>query len=83
MHDIFATLKERHLCDELADFETQWLGVCRRYLLCYGAPSVKPCLRLYVRLVNSGPQQGDLAELVWSRMMSKLNEKEHNAKKLA
>ena len=77
MHDIFAALKQRHLCDDLSDFETRWLGVSRRYLQVFGEPSVKPCLRLYVRLINIGPQQGDLAALVWSRMVSKLNEKEN------
>jgi hypothetical protein len=77
MNDIYEALKTRNLCRRLQDFEEQWLGVCRRYLATYGDPSAPACTRLYIRLVESGPQQGDLAALVWSRMVSKLNEKEN------
>src|ERR1700687_2323604 len=72
MKDIFAALVERKLCADVVEFETQWLGVGARYLQVYGEPSLPASLRLYVRLTETGPQQSDLAALVWGQMLAQL-----------
>src|SRR5436853_18703 len=72
MLDILGALKNRKLCANREEFETEWLGVAPRYTLVYGAPSLPANLRLYVRLLNCGPGQADLATTVWKRMLSQL-----------
>ena len=73
MKDIFTALVERNVCGpDISEFETQWLGVGVRYLQVYGEPSLPASIRLYVRLTESGPAQGDLSAIVWRRIVGQL-----------